>query len=311
MIYKKILDKLKEKVSDGGKYIMLANGTKAVIDPSKFSSITPSQNKKITFVDGGNAELLGAANFSLQFIRIYSCTYESNKRIETKKQEFYSLITAKNIQGKIFYEIENFDTELNVKEIDSLDPKLANTHRIEPAKVGELVRKLAELKHATELNTEIIIRDGDLDSQTDEEAQYLQQLKSSGKTIIGLSKTVSLLTDSGNSAVTVLNAISPEGKWYYPCTEGIGFAKFHPTSKHVFRIDYFGSVQEALGLLEQNAVDPVFLGYPYGLIEADKFARVSKKETEQLKLIFLTKGGEKFRLYLSSKDAHDILNLVS
>ena len=305
MIYKKILERLKEKVSDGGKNIILANGAKAAIDPSKFNPIKGS-NGKISFVDGGNAELLSAANFSLQFIRVYSCTYDNNKRIGSSKKEFYSLITAKDVQGKIFYEIENFDTDMNVKEINSLDPKLTNNHRLEPAKVGELVRKLAELKHMTELNG-IIVRDGDLEAQTEPEEQYLRQLKG---TIIGLSKTVSLLTDSGNSAVTVLNAISPEGSWYYECAQGIGFAKFHPSSKHVFRIDSFGDVHNALGILESNATDPVFLGYPYGLIEADKFARVSNHEAQQLKLVLMTKGGEKFRLYLSSKDAHDILNII-
>ena len=85
MIYKKILDRLKEKVSNGGKFIVLANGTKAIIDPEKFKPINPLENKKISFVDGGNAELLGAANFSLQFIRIYSCTYEQNKRIASQR----------------------------------------------------------------------------------------------------------------------------------------------------------------------------------------------------------------------------------
>jgi len=308
MIYEKILETLKQKVSDGGKYIILANGTKAEIDSTKFQRIIPAQNRKISFVDGGNAELLGAANFSLQFIRIYSCTYENNKRISSEKKEFYSLITAKNQDGKIFYEVENFDTDLNFNQVDSLDPKLTNNHRLEPAKVGEMVRKLAELKHMTELSSDIIVRDGDLEAQTQEEADYLEQIKN--RTVIGLSKTVGLLTDSGNSAVTVLNAISPEGNWHYPCADWIGFAKFHPASKHVFRIDSFGDVNQALGLLEQNSIDPVFLGYPYGLIEADKFARVSTHEAKQLKLMLMTKGGEKFRLYLASKDAHDILNII-
>jgi len=105
--------------------------------------------------------------------------------------------------------------------------------------------------------------------------------------------------------------VYPEGNWYYPCADWIGFAKFHPASKHVFRIDSFGDVNQALGLLEQNSIDPVFLGYPYGLIDADKFARVSTPEAKQLKLMLMTKGGEKFRLYLASKDAHDILNIIS
>lgn len=308
MIYKKILDTLKEKVSKGGKHIILADGTKAVIDPNNFKPLPQAENKTISFVDGGNAELLGAANFSLQFIRVYSCTYKDNKRIASQKKEFYSLITAKNVSGKIVYDIENFDTDLTVQEINSLDPKLTNNHRLEPAQVGELVRKYAELKHLTELTADIIVRDGDLEAQTDQEKQCLAQSK--GKTIIGLAKTVSLLTDAGNSAVTVLNAISPQGSWYYPCGS-TGFAKFHPASKHVFRIDHYGDVRTALGALQQNSIDPVFIGYPYGLIEADKLARVSSREAQQLKLVFLTKGGEKFRLYLSSKDAHDILNIVS
>ena len=33
-------------------------------------------------------------------------------------------------------------------------------------------------------------------------------------------------------------------------------------------------------MLSSISVDPVFLGYPYGLVEADKLARVTNKEVE-------------------------------
>ena len=70
---------------------------------------------------------------------------------------------------------------------------------------------------------------------------------------------------------------------------------------------------ELFSLLMKNSTDPVFLGYPYGLIEADKSARVSNKESEYLKTIFLVKAGKqlkKISQYFKSTDAHSILDKI-
>ena len=67
-------------------------------------------------------------------------------------------------------------------EFDSLDKTLKEGEkRVKISKVGEIVRKLAEIKLATDLLQEIgenniIVRDGDLETVTEIEQEYLQKL---------------------------------------------------------------------------------------------------------------------------------------
>ena len=115
--------------------------------------------------------------------------------------------------------------------------------------------------------------------------------------ICALSKTCELFTDKGNSILSLLNEIQPDKEWYYyPITKTnqkyeILFIKLNEKSKYIFRLDVLnkdmGKVEQVLSLLKSNSKDPVFLGYPYGLIEADRFARISNEELELLKTKFM------------------------
>ena len=80
----------------------------------------------------------------------------------------------------------------------------------------------------------------------------------------------------------------------------------------MFRMDVLppANAQEVAAALAANATDAAFPGYPYGLIEADKFAQVTRTEGEQLKLRLLAKGGKELQQHLHALDAHDILNLL-
>lgn len=324
MVFDKIIQKLCEKLANKGNSIILNSKQTVVIDKKRFLGITDKQVKgKICFVDGGNAEILGAANFSLQLIRTYYTVYSNNSRVANKKHEFYTLISAKGENGKIKYEAETYNTHFRLdKEFDALDTTMATgEHKIEPGKIAEAIRKFAELRMAAEaMDTlekgDMVVRDGDLEASMTGEKKYYEQLfekaKQKGIIITGLSKTSSLLTDAGNSASSTLHSISPSCEWYYPATDAVGFAKLHPASKHVFRLDINDNehIPKATALLRQNSTDPCFLGYPYGLIEADRYARVSVKEQQQMQLMFLAKGGTKFRQHISTKDAHEILNRI-
>ena len=221
------------------------------------------------------------------------------------------------------YTVDVFNTHLRVDhDFDAFDPRLSEQgHKVEPGKVAEVIRKMAELKIACNLVDvlkpgDMIVRDGDLTEGIDQEQGILKELKEKAREkqvlVSGLSKTTGVLTDSGNSAAAVLNDIGPSCEWYYPATQEIGFAKLHKNSNYVFRLDLFDTAElkKVLGILKRNSKDACFAGYPYGLIEADRHARISHKEKEQIKMMFAAKGGSKFRRYLSSKDAHELLNKV-
>ena len=93
--------------------------------------------------------------------------------------------------------------------------------------------------------------------------------------------------------------------------------KLNKNSRYIFKLEIFNKnkfdINEILSILKSNSKDPVFLGYPYGLIEADKFARIGNREKDYLKTIFLAKLGkdnEKIAQYLNTMNAHSVLDRI-
>ena len=202
--------------------------------------------------------------------------------------------------------------------------------------VANLIRRFSELKTATNLiddldKDDIIVLDGSLQCIFTNERKYMDNLyeKAMQKGIIisGLSKTTTLMTDKGNSIGNALNKYDINGKWYYnPVAEiksnehkaDISFIKLHEKAKHIFRFEIYKEqkekLNEVISLLSNNAKDPVFIGYPYGLIDADRNSRISNNEKDMLKTFFSVKFGkdwEKIKETLTSIDAHEVLDRIS
>ncbi|MBS3097180.1 DNA double-strand break repair nuclease NurA [Candidatus Woesearchaeota archaeon] len=308
------------------------------IDKNNFHFIKAiSSNKKIAFIDGGNAEIIKAANFSLHIIRVYYNVYLKNKKLKSKKHQSYVFLNAVNKNNKINYEAEIFNNDLNLNKedliFDSFDSTLrTGIHRVIISKIGEIARRFAELKLAEKLVEEldegtIIVMDRDLQASITNEAKYFNLIydKALKKdvTITGLCKSSNILTNNGNSINALLNVIGPENPWFYhPIVEitnenhkaEMFFIKLHEKSKHVFRFEIYdkqkANAEEVLSLLSDNSNDPIFPGYPYGLIEADRSARITNQEKEYQKTIFLAKIGRKLDSHLAAINAHDILDNI-
>lgn len=312
------------------------------ISQNNFHEIeTLSSDKKIAFIDGGNSEILGAPNFSLQLIRTYFTIHEANKKISSGKNEFYALICSSNENNKINYTTELFILKGNwgFKNLifDSCDKTLKEGfNRIKISKIADLVRRFAEIKTAEKAinlleKGDFIVMDGDLEAKKTNELDYFNELykKAAQKeiTISALSKTTSLFTEKGNSLAALLNIISPFSDWvYHPLVEidnknhesEMFFVKLNKNSDYVFRLEVYKkqkhNAQELASLLKNNANDPVFLGYPYGLIGADSFARVSNNEKNYFKTLFISKIGAKYkklRKYENTLNAHEVLDKIS
>lgn len=324
-ILNKIIEAINQK-EELDKYIIIGK-EKSEIKKENFSVINENFNHKIAFIDGGNAEIIKGANFSLQLIRIYYTIYNDNKRIKNNRNDYFVLVVAKNKNNNIFYEVNIFGQELKL-EFDSFDENLRQgNHRILPATIAEHTRKLLEIKQAKEIIEELdkgdlIIKDGNLEENEKVESRFINELKqeciTKGVMLLGLSKTSTLLTENGNSAIITLSNIAPENEWIYFTNNSINksevsFVKLNNKSKYVFRIDFLSQQKSflinALTGLKDNSKDPIFLGYPYGLIEADKLARVSNNEAQQLNLSLLSKKKE-FEKYQKTVDAHDLLNII-
>ncbi|MFC1705185.1 DNA double-strand break repair nuclease NurA, partial [Nanoarchaeota archaeon] len=259
-----------------------------------FHSISGSCKGKVCFIDGGNCELLKSANSSLQLIRVYYTIYSENKRIKSKKYEFFALVSAERKEGQVVYNARFFDDVLSIgsMNIDPFDEKLrTGVHQAKVTSVGNVIRRFSELKAASlavdELSDgDVVVVDGSLQASFSGEKELLDGLysKASAKNVVvsGLSKTTSLLATNGVSFVNVLSKIAPAGSWYYYPVASINnpehraeiyFTRLHEKSKYVFRFEvHKGDISNVLPMLISNSKDPVFLGYPYGLIEADRFA---------------------------------------
>ena len=340
-VIKKILESIGEKSLITNVYPKFSGeGYRAhKIDSKNFHEINnPNPGKKIAFVDGGNAEIINSANFSLNLVRVCYAIYEHNKKIAFKKFEMLAFVQAVNEDNEIYYNVSFFNTknkiELDKISFSSFDHTLMlGINRAEISSVANAIRRFAELKIARiiadEKSADIIVLDGNLQSTLTNENAYLNELYESCSknniTLTALSKTTSLFTDNGNLLSAVLSSISTLPSWfYYPIVEinkishkaEMFFVKLHNKSGHIFRFEIFNAqktkAEEAINALASNCADPIFIGYPYGLIEADRIARIGNQERESLKTIFMVKIGNKnIEKYLGSVNAHEILDKIS
>jgi len=287
---------------------LILNNKVIPVSSENFQELKPSAEKTIAFVDGGQAEILSGGNLCLSFIRVFAQVMQGAKKLESFKEEFYLLTTAVYRQGEIWYESKIFGSDLIAEEdliISSQDAAIKSGQERGPiSKVTNMARRLAELKLASCIKADYILLDGTLESTFQSEEKYLQNL---GKNVGALAKTCSLFTTCGNSPVVLLQKLSPtQNSWSYFVEENNYFVKLNSKAKHVFR---FQGNKEILSVLLPHSSDPLFLGYPYGLILADKMARVSNAEKNALKMsLLLREENRELVGYLNTLNAHEILD---
>ena len=81
--------------------------------------------------------------------------------------------------------------------------------------IGTIARRFAELKLGSELDTDIIVIDGNLKPVYTNEEKYIERLLDK-KCVCGLAKTSDIITNKGNCPVSMLNSVDIDYAWYYP-----------------------------------------------------------------------------------------------
>ncbi|NQV08469.1 DNA double-strand break repair nuclease NurA [Candidatus Woesearchaeota archaeon] len=312
---KKIIEDVVKAVKEN---IRFSDDTSLVKD--NFKEIKDEKtSKKIVFIDGGNTEILASPDLSVHLIRTFFCVYQKNKRIKSERKEFFVLVKSVKKGKDIFYKTETFPKNKSFEfSFNSLDSELkTGNERVEISRIGGVIRRFAELEAAKQFKDSIVVLDGSLKPTYPGEKDFLKKL---GNNVIGLSKTTRLFTKKGIGFANMLNKQGPKHSWIYKSEESeknldadIYFVKLNKNSKHVFRIDSKNLDSEVLALLKENSRDLSFPGYPYGLVEADRFARVSNNEKEMLNTIFSSKLSSFIEInkFLSSLNAHDTLDRLS
>jgi hypothetical protein len=280
---------------------------------------------KLTFIDGGQAILYDTPGLAIGFLRIGAITYDKLKKIDKTKSEFYILVSLD--KGFVVHTFPK--TAFDGMTFDPDDELLkSGIDRCLPSRIISVIRRYAELELAAKYNFSVL--DGTLEARYPNESGYISQLKNA----IAISKTCALTLNTGESVTRRLYSMK-KGTWgYYPVVENrnqthqaeIFFVKLHDKSKHVFRTELNKRVASNISLLNKlsdkifgnvfgalmlHSNDPVFYGYPYGLIAVDEYVRVSEEESGFLKTKLNMKLGKSFNeleLEEHAVDAHSILD---
>ena len=294
---------------------------------------------KISFVDGGNLELVGAPNFTIHLMRIYFNIFQNNKKQVSVNNffEYLCLVKAtdnKTYKAKLIPLTKNAETLLiEDLEFDAFDSTLMSEgKRASPSLIPQKIRRLMEWKLVSEviknqLNAgDFIVMDGTLQTSFSNETKFskLAQDAAIEKNVFltSLAKTSTLLTTTGFpllSAVKMLGKDRQDSWYYYPVIKTsspdseIYIVKLNSKSNYVFKFETFFKQEPELdklfACLKSNSVDSTFLGYPYGLIDADNNAKIFQNEKNSY-LSFLFPKLSKLRKFILSSDAHELLNLV-
>ena len=234
-------------------------------------------------------------------------------------------------------------------KFDSFDPSLMSGRFRAPIKrIAETVRKFAEWKLAGlvaehELDEgDAVIRDGTLQTSVTNERIYSNEAMNyvirNNVVLLGLAKTSSLFTSTGYPLFAAIAELAEDSDYsndawyYYPIVDinqpdhraELYAVKLHSNSEYVFRLEFLKDqaklmnrmeIERYISSLAESAKDPSFPGYPYGLIDADGFARVSGNETCSQNLQFFSSASssgvlKRFKRCLKTSDAHELLNKI-
>jgi hypothetical protein len=278
---------------------------------SNESDMTKSE---ITFIDGGQALLFESAGFCIGFIRTAAITYADNKRTSKDVKDFYILIKEDDEK----FVVKTFPkNDFNDMKFDPEDETLRlGAERASSSRVVSVIRRLAELGHASGFKNPVL--DGTLEARYSHESGFIAGLDE----VSALSKTCSLTTNTGLGITDYLRTLNEFEWYYYPIVKNnnkkhpaeIYFVKFDDKSDYVFRFEHKGkNAEKIISMLKKNSVDPIFLGYPYGLVDADNTARVSEQEKKMLQTQISVKLGKEwsgFSKMLKSMNAHEILDNI-
>jgi hypothetical protein len=299
-----------------------------------------TNNVRVCYIDGGNTEIINSPGFVVHLTRIAYCIFQSDQQFRDMKipqvMDFFTIAYAEK-EGRDIVDLifNSYDSTL-----------MEGRRRASLSKAATASRIFTEWKLAEKLcknvlrSEDILVRDGSLQSRITGESNYANKAYNealkNGVYFSGLAKTSTLFTSSGMplfSAISLLakkNNLNKSRWFYYPIVEinapdhkAVMIAvKLHPRSKHVFRYEILKPQAENKDVLREivskialSASDLTFPGYPYGLIEADRLARVREEEIEPLQIQLFSTVSElgawsELEAFMRTVDAHKVIDEI-
>lgn len=279
------------------------------LEPSQFHEVTASGDRRMTFVDGGNGTVASSPAFVASLNRLYCTTFAGQHRIAppAPRIDFFSLVSRYVHKDEdAYYRAAIFayreDHKRYLPREEDVAAGMRPGHELDP-RMPSLARSLGEWRLARRAvenmqEGDILVMDGSLATPDKIESRYANDVydeaKSRNVIVCALSKTSSMITRSGEPLLARAYQIGRDtryGMWRVPVARSVwehdrGFVmavKLHPLAGMAFRFDILQeqydemddeTINGILGCVASNSGDASFLGYPYGLVDADKLARV-------------------------------------
>lgn len=253
---------------------------------------TIGSERKMAFVDGGNQEVVGAPNFSVQINRVFFNVFKNKERVLKRKIprriEFFSVTFSRFRHDEIFYdtsifpvseEFESFLPEEKDLSFSSMDRSVMQGNlRADISIVSSISRRFAEWefsKHIIENELEendVIVTDGSLQTAFTNESKYSKAVyelaKNKGIIVTGLSKTCGLFTTTGLSLLGAARKFAKNSNitypiWYYyslaeafsPVHEAvILLVKLNPMTERIFRFEIYRDQAKKLSIKEIDEI---------------------------------------------------------
>ena len=293
---RKIVKRLNESVKEnklGSPFFSQSQYTPQELSPDNFSPInTTESGRRIAFIDGGNQEIVGAPNFSIQINRVSFCIFDGKKRVKPEKIpsmiEFFSATYSVFREKQIHYDTmilplnemySGFvpdETDLSFNSVDR--SVMEGNMRAGISRVASIARRFGEWEYSrhvidNELRSgDVIVADGTLQAAFANESKYVNRVYDSGKKsevlVTGLAKTCTLFTDTGLSLIGAVRLLAERSeiafdKWcYYPIVEifnpthraSLYIVKLNQSADRIYRYEVFQDQAKKLSDDEMNEV---------------------------------------------------------
>lgn len=261
-------------------------------DPQNFTPIRPVEPRgKVAYIDGGNRELLGAPNFSIQLNRVYFNVFRGSRRLSGRhlpqRIEFLSTTFTEFKADEIYFSTLLHPVHPHIADYlpDSADLSFRSTDRRvmagisrgDVAHVATIARRFAEWAYARRLveqeldRDDVLVMDGTLRTVFQHEAKYANAAYDAatrrGVVFSGLSKTSRLFTTTGLSLLASVRKLAEESGvsstwYYYPIAKSLSpehqgaiiIVKLNEHSKRVFNYELFA---EQFKAMEGGAINAI------------------------------------------------------
>ncbi len=289
-------------------------------------------------IDGGNNKIYETPTDSIHLIKVYFNLFSGKKRVKNF-DPFTTILVSRYEDGEVKCELKPQNDVLPLQSTAYVlkDEELEEN----PITSGHTIRKYLEweaLEYVAEdfLGPEdIVVRDGVLQTSVERERKLAERayrsVEENDVILMGLAKTSSLRTTTGYPLLSSIQSMVDgtdmnSERWYYhpiadnshPDHKGEMYVvRYHPSSGYAFRTEFYREnhdqmsqeeIGKVLGHLAFQSRDPVFLGYPYGLIDADKKARVTDEEVEYIRNMGDNVMSDSFKYKVNSLNAHERLS---